>query len=78
MTKCRVLNIYSWQRWDYPHRCCELSYTLTFPLYSAYNATKWALEGFMEALQFELSSFNIQVKNIEPTTVKSAFTNFRR
>lgn len=48
---------------------------LTFPLYSIYNSTKWALEGFMEALQFELKSFNIGIKNIEPGTVKSAFTD---
>ncbi len=48
---------------------------LTFPLYSVYNSTKWALEGFMEALQYELKSFNIVVKNIEPATVKSEFVN---
>ena len=47
---------------------------LTFPLYSIYNSTKWALEGFMEALQFEVKSFNIRIKNIEPGTVKSEFT----
>lgn len=47
---------------------------LTFPLYSVYNSTKWALEGFMEALQFELKPFNIRIKNIEPGTVKSEFT----
>lgn len=48
---------------------------LTFPLYSVYNSTKWALEGFMEALQYELKEFNIVVKNIEPGTVKSEFLN---
>ena len=47
---------------------------LTFPLYSIYNSSKWALEGFMEALQFELKPFNIRIKNIEPGTVKSEFT----
>ena len=47
---------------------------LTFPLYSVYNSTKWALEGFMEALQYELKPFNIQIKNIEPGSVKSEFT----
>ncbi len=46
---------------------------ITFPLYSLYNSTKWAVEGFMEALQFELKSFNIKIKNIEPGTVKSEF-----
>jgi NADP-dependent 3-hydroxy acid dehydrogenase YdfG len=48
---------------------------LTFPLYSIYNSTKWALEGFMEALQFEVKPFNITIKNIEPGTVKSEFTD---
>ena len=48
---------------------------LTFPLYSVYNSTKWALEGFMESLQFEVKAFNISIKNIEPGTVKSEFTD---
>lgn len=48
---------------------------LTFPLYSVYNSSKWALEGFMEALQFEVKPFNISIKNIEPGTVKSGFTD---
>ncbi len=48
---------------------------LTFPLYSIYNSTKWALEGFMEALQFEVKPFNITIKNIEPGSVKSEFTD---
>ena len=48
---------------------------LTFPLYSIYNSTKWALEGFMEALQYEVKPFNIQIKNIEPGSVKSEFTD---
>lgn len=47
----------------------------TFPLYSIYNSTKWALEGFMEALQFELKNFNIVIKNLEPAHVKSEFTD---
>ncbi len=48
---------------------------ITFPLYSLYNSTKWAVEGFMESLQFELKAFNIRVKNIEPGTVKSEFAS---
>ena len=46
---------------------------MTFPLYSIYHATKWALEGFMESLQFELKPFNIKIKNIEPGVIKTAF-----
>lgn len=44
-----------------------------FPLYSAYQATKWAVEGFSEALQFELRPLNIQVKIIEPGFIKTDF-----
>lgn len=46
---------------------------ITFPLYSVYHATKWALEGFMESLQYELRPFNIKVKNIEPGAIKTEF-----
>ncbi|MBI3139370.1 MAG: SDR family oxidoreductase [Sphingobacteriales bacterium] len=48
---------------------------ITFPLYSVYHSTKWALEGFMESLQFELKQFNIKVKNIEPGAIKTEFEN---
>ncbi len=46
---------------------------MTFPLYSLYNSTKWAVEGFAESLQFELRQFNIKVKNIEPGIIKTDF-----
>lgn len=48
---------------------------ITFPLYSVYHSTKWALEGFMESLQFELKQFNIKIKNIEPGAIKTEFEN---
>ncbi|MGC1378795.1 MAG: SDR family oxidoreductase [Anaerolineales bacterium] len=46
---------------------------LGFPLYSVYNSTKWAVEGFSEALQYELKPLNIQVKVIEPGVIKTDF-----
>lgn len=46
---------------------------VTFPLYSLYHGTKWALEGFGESLQYELRPFNIRVKNIEPGVIKTDF-----
>lgn len=46
---------------------------LTFPLYSVYHASKWALEGFLESLQFELKQFNIKIKNIEPGSIHTDF-----
>jgi NAD(P)-dependent dehydrogenase (short-subunit alcohol dehydrogenase family) len=44
-----------------------------FPLYSVYNSSKWAVEGFSEALQYELKSLNIRVKTIEPGVIKTDF-----
>lgn len=44
-----------------------------FPLYTLYNSTKWAVEGFSEALQYELKPLNIKVKMIEPGVIKTDF-----
>lgn len=46
---------------------------VTFPFYSIYHATKWAVEGFSESLQFELENLGIRVKLIEPGTIKTDF-----
>jgi short-subunit dehydrogenase len=46
---------------------------VTFPIYSIYHATKWAVEGFSESLRYELRPFNIQVKLIEPGAIKTDF-----
>jgi short-subunit dehydrogenase len=46
---------------------------MTYPLYSVYNSTKWAVEGFSENLQFELRPFNIKVKIIEPGIINTDF-----
>jgi NAD(P)-dependent dehydrogenase (short-subunit alcohol dehydrogenase family) len=46
---------------------------LTFPFYSVYHATKWAVEGFSESLVYELEPFNIRVKIIEPGAIKTDF-----
>ncbi len=46
---------------------------ITFPLYSIYHASKWALEGFSEALQYEVKDFNIKIKIIEPGPIKTDF-----
>ena len=39
---------------------------LSSPTISIYNASKWAVEGFSEALLFELKPFNIDVVLVEP------------
>lgn len=46
---------------------------VTFPFYSFYHGTKWAVEGFSESLQHELVPFNIKIKIVEPGPVKTDF-----
>ncbi len=48
---------------------------LTFPLGSAYHATKWAVEGLTESLQYELSPHNIRVKLVEPGGIRTDFVS---
>lgn len=51
---------------------------LTFPLYSIYHGTKWAVEGFTESLQYELAPIGIRMKIIEPGAIKTDFYNSGR
>lgn len=46
---------------------------VTFPLYSLYHSTKWAVEGFSESLHYELGHLGIKVKIIEPGVIKTDF-----
>ncbi len=46
---------------------------ITFPLYSLYHSTKWAVEGFSESLQYEVREFGIKIKIIEPGPIKTDF-----
>lgn len=46
-----------------------------FPLYSMYQASKFAVEGFSESLSYELQRFNIKVKLIEPGLIQTNFYN---
>lgn len=46
---------------------------LTFPLYSVYHGTKWAVEGFSESLNYELRPLGIKVVNVEPGAIKTDF-----
>jgi NAD(P)-dependent dehydrogenase (short-subunit alcohol dehydrogenase family) len=50
----------------------SLGGTMTFPFFSAYNSTKWALEGVSEGLWHELKPFGLRVKAIEPGYVATA------
>jgi NAD(P)-dependent dehydrogenase (short-subunit alcohol dehydrogenase family) len=46
---------------------------LSIPQFSAYAASKWAVEGFSESLTYELAPFNIKIKIIEPGTIATNF-----
>lgn len=46
---------------------------LTTPLLSVYCASKFAVEGFTEALSYELESQNIKVKMVEPGYIATPF-----
>lgn len=46
---------------------------IPLPLYSVYNASKHAVEGFTEGLVYELEPFGVRVKLIEPGAVDTNF-----
>ncbi len=46
---------------------------LAFPLYSIYHGTKWAVEGFSEALQYEVRPLGIKIRIVEPGAIKTDF-----
>lgn len=46
---------------------------ITLPFMSIYAASKHAVEGLSEDLYYELKDFNIQVKVIEPGTIRTNF-----
>jgi NAD(P)-dependent dehydrogenase (short-subunit alcohol dehydrogenase family) len=46
---------------------------MTVPLYSVYNASKFAVEGLSEGLFYELEGFGIKVKLVEPGGIKTEF-----
>lgn len=74
MFVCReILPIFRKQKRGTIVNVASMGGRITFPLYSIYHATKWAVEGFSEALQYEVSDFNIKVKIIEPGPIKTDF-----
>ncbi len=46
---------------------------LALPFYTVYCSTKFAVEGFSEALYYEALPFGIQIKLIEPGAIKTDF-----
>ncbi len=74
MNVCReILPVFREQKRGTIVNVASVGGRITFPLYSLYHATKWAVEGFSESLQYELEKFNIRVKIIEPGPIKTDF-----
>jgi short-subunit dehydrogenase len=55
----------------------SISGLIAIPFQSAYSASKFALEGFAEALRMEVKPFGIKVVLIEPGDYKTDFTRNR-
>lgn len=47
---------------------------VTFPLFGAYHATKYAVEALSDSLRMELRPFGVKVVLIEPGPIKSEFS----
>lgn len=45
----------------------------SLPLYSIYNSTKFAVEGFTEGLFYEVEPFGIKLKLVEPGPIRTDF-----
>ncbi|MGC1132355.1 MAG: SDR family NAD(P)-dependent oxidoreductase, partial [Nitrososphaeraceae archaeon] len=53
----------------------SLAGRIGFPLSSAYVSSKFALEGLIESLRYEVQPFGIHVCLIEPGVIKTNFVN---
>lgn len=68
-----ILPLFRKQKYGTIINIASMGGRFTFPLYSVYHASKWAVEGFSESLQHELIPLNIKVKIIEPGTIQTNF-----
>lgn len=46
---------------------------IAYPNFSLYHATKWGIEGFVEAVSLEVETFNIQLTLVEPGPTATDF-----
>jgi NAD(P)-dependent dehydrogenase (short-subunit alcohol dehydrogenase family) len=51
---------------------------VALPFQAFYSASKFAMEGYGEALAYEVAPFNIHVTMVEPGNVRTEFTDRRR
>ncbi len=74
MNVCReILPYFREQKRGFIVNVASVGGRMTFPISSLYHATKWAVEGFSESLQYELEKFNIRIKIIEPGPIRTDF-----
>ncbi len=45
-----------------------------FPAYASYSGSKFGIEGFMEALQYEVEPMNIHISLVQPATFKTGIS----
>lgn len=63
---------------DFPHRILNISSVsalFTWPFVGPYSASKKALEGFLSALRYEASLFNVKIISIQPGPIKTEIWN---
>ena len=53
---------------------CSIAGLIGVPYQGFYSASKFALEGLVEALRLEIQPFNITVINVDPGDYKTSFT----
>ena len=74
MDTCRIIiPVFREQRDGTIINVASIGGRATIPFYSIYNSSKFAVEGFSEALHFELRPFNIRVRIIEPGFILTDF-----
>jgi short-subunit dehydrogenase len=73
----KILPIMRKQNSGYIINISSIGGIIGLPFQGLYSASKFALEGWTEALRMEVQSFGIKVVLIEPSDIKTSFTNKR-
>jgi short-subunit dehydrogenase len=76
MDICRtIIPIFRMQKGGTIINVASIGGRTAIPFYSIYNNSKFAVEGFSEALHYELHPFHIKVRIIEPGFIRTDFYN---
>lgn len=76
---CRaVLPVMRRQRSGYVVNVSSIAGQIGIPFQAIYSASKFAVEGFTEALRMEVAPFGIRVSLVEPGDFRTGFTASRR